>query len=109
VRKKVQDIIPDYSIMGDYAEYIAFTSDCEALQCDIRRQTQHLREATGDVAECYKKVILDKVWKLCQKQGEFYHKRIKKNVDTMALVEQLTPQMTEVQWETLLSSISSAR
>jgi hypothetical protein len=109
VRKKVKDIIPDYSIMGEYAEYIAYTSECEALQCDIQRQTKHLREATGDIAECYKKVILDKVWKLCMKKGEFYHKRLNKNMNTMKLVEQLTPQMTEPQWETLLSSISSAQ
>lgn len=93
--------------MGDYAEYIAYTSDCEALQCDIRRQTQHLREATGDVADCYKKVILDKLWKLCRKQGEFYHKRLKKNVATMEIVEKLTPQLPEAEWEKLLSSISS--
>jgi len=95
--------------MGDYAEYVNFTSECEAIQCDIRNQIRDFKDATGDVAECYKKVILDKVWKLCQKQGKFYHKRLDKNVKTMTLVEKLTPQMPDAQWDTLLSDISFAQ
>jgi len=95
--------------MAGYGEFVTFSNECDTIAYDIKNQINYLKNSTGDVAECYKKVILDKVWKLCQKQGEFYHKRLNKNMETITLVQNITPQMTDAQWENLLSSISSAR
>ncbi len=41
---------------------------------DIKNQFEGLRTSTGDVQSSYRKVILDKIWKLSQYNGIFYHK-----------------------------------
>lgn len=46
----------------------------KGAKADIMAQIVGYKNSTGDVQASYKKVILDKLWKLSQMNGEFYHK-----------------------------------
>jgi len=43
------------------------------IQLDILKQVEFYEEATGDTKDCYKKIILDKIWKLKKIVAEFYY------------------------------------
>lgn len=43
------------------------------IKNDILKQTACYNEASGDLKDCYKKVILDKIWKLKKLVAEFYY------------------------------------
>jgi hypothetical protein len=56
---------------GDYSGH---ASQCLMLSMDIQAQMEHMNKSVGDVKEAYKRIILDKMWRLNKIQGEFYHK-----------------------------------
>lgn len=60
--------------MLDNEEFNAYTAKVFVLKKDIVSQMVGYKNSTGDVADCYKKVILDKLWKLSRVVGEHYIK-----------------------------------
>lgn len=58
------------------ADMTRHANRCAGAKADILAQVQFFRNSTGDVKECYKKIILDKCWKLNKMCGEFYHKEL---------------------------------
>jgi hypothetical protein len=96
-----------------YSAYMEHAGKCVALQNDIEGQMIHLNASTGSVKDAYKKIILDKIWKLNRLQGEFYHKalaqtteseteylQVNRSIDATAMVgtcvmPQLDPQSEE--------------
>ncbi len=43
------------------------------IQLDIIKQVIYYEEATGDVKDSYKKIVLDKIWKLRKMVADFYY------------------------------------
>lgn len=95
--------------MDMYSQYVEYLGKANAVRDDILRQIEAYKGTVGDVAEAYKKVILDKCFHLARLQGQFYNKQLKECVAFQELIEQSNPQMTPNQWERLISSISVAR
>ena len=60
--------------MLDNEEFSAYVAKVVVLKKDIVSQMVGYKNSTGDVADCYKKVILDKLWKLSKVVGEHYLK-----------------------------------
>jgi len=60
--------------MLDNGEFSDYTAKVIVLKRDIVNQMVGFKHSTGDVADCYKKVILDKLWKLNRIIGEHYLK-----------------------------------
>ena len=60
--------------MLDNEEFSAYVAKVIVLKKDIVGQMVGFKNSTGDVADCYKKVILDKLWKLSRVVGEHYLK-----------------------------------
>jgi hypothetical protein len=92
-----------------YAEYLEFAGKCDAIKQSITNDISYYKRAVGDVATSYRRVILDKCFQLASVQGKFYYKQMEECVRLQNLVEGATPQMTEEEWATLLSNISSAQ
>jgi len=90
-------------------DYLEFSGKCSAIQYDIEKQVICYKNSVGDVADCYKKIILDKCYSLSKIQGEFYYKKINETVKLQTLIEKASPQMPEADWLNLVSSISVAR
>ena len=95
--------------MDMYSQYVEYLGKADAIRNDIKRQIESYKGTVGEVAEAYKKVILDKCFHLSRLQGQFYNKQLKECIQFQELIEQSNPQMTQSQWESLLSSISVAR
>ena len=60
--------------MLDNEEFSDYTSKVIVMKRDILGQMVGFKNSTGDVADCYKRVILDKLWKLNRIVGEHYLK-----------------------------------
>ena len=60
--------------MLDNEEFSDYTAKVIVMKRDILGQMVGFKNSTGDVADCYKKVILDKLWKLNRLVGEHYLK-----------------------------------
>ena len=60
--------------MLDNEEFSDYTAKVLVMKRDIVGQMVGFKNSTGDVADCYKKIILDKLWKLNRIVGEHYLK-----------------------------------
>ena len=60
--------------MLDNEEFSDYTTKVLVMKRDIVGQMVGFKNSTGDVADCYKKIILDKLWKLNRIVGEHYLK-----------------------------------
>jgi len=49
------------------------TEAVRSIQLDIIKQVKCYDDSTGEVQECYKKIILDKIWKLRTIVAKFYY------------------------------------
>ena len=57
-------------------EMEAYAKGVRTIVSDIVVQMTDYEQTVGDTQSAYKKVILDKLWKLSQYVGEHYHKSI---------------------------------
>ncbi len=77
--------------MLDNEEFNAYTTKVFVLKKDIVSQMVGYKNSTGDVADCYKKVILDKLWKLSRVVGEHYLKCLASIAEVEADVSDTNP------------------
>ena len=57
-------------------EMDAYAKGVRTIVSDLVVQMEDYEQTVGDTRDAYKKVILDKLWKLSQYVGEHYHKSI---------------------------------
>lgn len=63
----------------------------KGAKADIAAQIAGFKTSTGDVRDSYKKVILDKIWKLQRMNGEFYHKGLSSTAELEAQMLEEVP------------------
>lgn len=93
----------DDNTVQDYATTI------KRIKLDIESQKTGLKFSSGDIAECYKKVILDKLWKLSRVVGEHYLACLKEIAEEEATMSDTSLLQTQTALEQMTMVVEQCR